>query len=425
MKRQHFIVLLLALFIALPCKVMAEADDSTLFMEAFSAFKGKDYLHSIEKLNKMNQLFPDSPLRDIALLMLARSHYRSGDNDLAARTINNFQSEFSGNAIATSVEDDLLTLGKRQKNGEKLLPNRQMQLAAQKVRSDKLALERAAAEKLERERLAKAKAERERIAREKAEAERREQERLAAIKAAKAAISFDIQPSSTKTLVEVGTKGAIPFVLTNHSATDEEFILESTSTQSNETFITAGTDTAKKVNSITLKSKEQFHGNVIIPAAPGMVDGSRLVATVKSTSAKFNDLIRQNELHAIASAPLLRVVSRASKARLMPGEQATYKVTVLNVGSLTANDVELLLTLPQRIRLVNAEENGCKAENEQTSLCRIKNIEQGSMTERIFSITVRDGADEEKLRGTVDLTQTVLQLKQSFQGSPITISSKP
>lgn len=53
--------------------------------EAFTSFQGKDYLHSIEKLNHMEQLFPDSPLRDVSLLMLARSQYRSGDNDAAAR----------------------------------------------------------------------------------------------------------------------------------------------------------------------------------------------------------------------------------------------------------------------------------------------------------------------------------------------------
>jgi len=34
---------------------------------------------------------------------------------------------------------------------------------------------------------------------------------------------------------------------------------------------------------------------------------------------------------------------------------------------------------------------------------------------------VRDGGEEAKVRATVDLVQTVLQLKQSFQSSPFAI----
>jgi len=45
------------------------------------------------------------------------------------------------------VEDELINLGKRHKNGEKLVMNRQLRLAAQKVRADQQAHERAVAEK--------------------------------------------------------------------------------------------------------------------------------------------------------------------------------------------------------------------------------------------------------------------------------------
>ncbi|MCK7496046.1 MAG: hypothetical protein MZW92_37660 [Comamonadaceae bacterium] len=129
-------------------------------MEAFNSFQRKDYLLSAEKLQQLNQHFPDSPLRDVALLMLARSNQRAGDNETAASIINQFSGEFSGSTLAGSVEEELLTLGKRQKAGEKLAPNRQLQMAATKVRNEQLAIERAAVEKAERERLAREKAER-------------------------------------------------------------------------------------------------------------------------------------------------------------------------------------------------------------------------------------------------------------------------
>jgi hypothetical protein len=58
----------------------------------------------------------------------------------------------------------LLSLAKRRQAGEKLLPNKQLRTAAQKVRNDQLAQERAAAMKAEQERLAQERADRERIA---------------------------------------------------------------------------------------------------------------------------------------------------------------------------------------------------------------------------------------------------------------------
>jgi hypothetical protein len=37
--------------------------------EAFNASKNRDYLLSVNKTSQLNQLFPDSPLRDISLLL--------------------------------------------------------------------------------------------------------------------------------------------------------------------------------------------------------------------------------------------------------------------------------------------------------------------------------------------------------------------
>lgn len=415
------VIVLLMLSLLLPAGAFAEIDDSTLFMDAFNAFQRKDYLLSVEKLGKLNQLFPDSPLRDVSLLMLARSYQRSGDNDTAGQTINRFFSEFSGNSISASVEDELIALGKRRKNGEKLAQNRQLRLAAQKVRADQLAHERAAAEKIERERLARERAEREKIARERAEAERREQERLAALKAARDAVKFEIETAPAKSAIAVGTKGALAFTLINRGTGVEEFTLELTAPANMENAIANAADPGKPVRTVTLKPRESFKGTVALPIPPALVDGSRTTATVKVSSVKFNDLAQQRDIQAIASAPLLRVVSRMTSNQLKPAEQASYKVSVLNAGSLAAKEVDLRITLPARLKLVNAGENGCWIENEQMAACRISNIASGSMSERTLTVAVRDGGEEAKLRASVDLVQTVLQTKQSFPGSPFNI----
>lgn len=421
MKLNLLSLLLLVSIMFLPLSAGAEIDDSTLFMDAFTAYQRKDYLFSVEKLNKLTQLFPDSPLRDVSLLMLSRAQQRSGDNDAAARTVNQFFSEFSGNAIAASVEDELINLGKRQKNGEKLLQNRQMRLAAQKVRADQLALERAAAEKLERERLARERIERERIERERAEAERREQQRLAALKAARDAVKFDFEPVVPRPVIVTGAKAVIPFTLANRSMHTEEFLLTALTPSGGEAAVATAQEEPQPVRTVSLKSKDMFRGTVSFTAPTDLVDGSRMNVTIKATSVKFNDIEQQQVIQSVVAAPLLRVVSRMEKTQVKPGEQMFYKVSLLNAGSQDAREVDLRITLPARLKLLNAGDSGCWIENEQAAACRVSSVPQGTLTERTLTVAVRDGGEEAKVRATVDLVQTVLQLKQSFQSSPFAI----
>ena len=421
MKTKLLTLLLLVSIMLIPLSVRADMDDSSLFMDAFTAYQRKDYLLSVEKLNKLTQLFPDSPLRDVSLLMLSRSYQRSGDNEAAARTVNLFFSEFSGNAIAASVEDELINLGKRHKNGEKLVMNRQLRLAAQKVRADQQAHERAVAEKIERERLARERADRERIERERAEAERREQKRLAALKAERDAVKFDFEPIVQLPVVAAGAKAVIPFTLANRSMNTEEFLLSALSPSGAEAAVATAQENPQPVRTVKLKSKEMFRGTVSFPVPADLVDGSRMSATIKATSVKFNDIGQQQVIKSMVSAPLLRVVSRMEKPQAKPGEQISYKVSLLNAGSQEAREVDLRITLPASLKLLNAGDSGCWIENEQTAACRISSVPQGTMNERTLTVMVRDGGEEAKVRATVDLVQTVLQLKQSFQSSPFAI----
>ena len=159
--------------------VADEIDDASLFVEAFTAYQKKDYLLTIEKIGTLNQLFPDSPLQDVTLLLLARAGLKSGDNELAARTVNRFMAEFSASPLTATVEDELRGLGSRKLRGENLPPDKVLASAAQKVRKEALASAQTAEQKAESVRLANEKAEQERVARLKVDAARIEQEKLA------------------------------------------------------------------------------------------------------------------------------------------------------------------------------------------------------------------------------------------------------
>ncbi|WP_281184526.1 outer membrane protein assembly factor BamD [Trichlorobacter lovleyi] len=419
---RFLVCLYLLLCLLAPAPLRAEIDDSSLFMEAFTAFQGKDYLHSIDKLHQMEQLFPDSPLRDVSLLMLARAQYRSGDNDNAAQTILKFNKEFGNGPLADSIEADLSALSKRRQTGEKLHPNKQLRAAAQKVRNEQLALERAAALKAEQERLAQERAERERVARERAEAERKERERLAAIKAAREAVKFEIESPSAPAQ-EVGNAALVAFQLINHGKDAEEFSVEALLPSGVEGMITQAADRTQPVQKITLQPRQQAELLIAFKMPSDRVDGSRITATAKATSTRFNDISKSKELTITAAAPLLRAVSRLQQTAVA-GEAGSYKVTLLNVGSKAAKEIDLRISLPQQLKLTDAGGNGCWIENEQLAACRIDAVTSGNLVERSLKVAVRPDAAGKTAKGTVEVLQTALQVKESFNGAAFTVKAK-
>jgi hypothetical protein len=161
----RFILSLIIIFIAFSSGSSAESaeiNDSTVFVEAFNAYQQKDYLLAIEKCDLLNQVFPDSPLRDVTLLLMARASLKSGDNERAAKSVALFSSEFPESSLKISVEDELKVLASRHQKREVLAADITMQSTARKVRSDTLARERAADLKMEMEHESLAQGEKER-----------------------------------------------------------------------------------------------------------------------------------------------------------------------------------------------------------------------------------------------------------------------
>lgn len=400
-------------------------DDSNLFMEAFTAFQGKDFLLSIEKLNRLEQLFPDSPLRDVSLLMLSRAHQRSGDNQAAGVAINRFTKEFGSSPLATSVETELATLGKRVDAGEKLHQNKQLHTAALKVRNEQLAKERAIALKAEQERLARERAERERLAREKAEAERLERERLAALKAARESVKFEITQPIQLPDLEVGTPVLLPFRLTNLGKQPEEFVLEAQLPSGIEGVIVQDGDRSHPLQKVQLQPQEKLDLQLAFTMPGNRVDGSRLLLTARAISAKFTDISKSLELQATSAAPLLRAVCRLQPKSTPADQPADYRVTLLNVGSRPAKEIDLKINLPEPLRVVHAGDDGCWIENDQLVACRIPLLPHGQLQERTLKVmpigvTTQSG---KTVKGSVEVVQTKLQVKENFPGA--TLPAKP
>lgn len=417
----RFMMTILAGFLllqtALPCLAL-ELDDSNLFVEAFNSYQKKDYLLTIEKVDQLIQIFPDSPLRDISLMLLARAGLKSGDNELAAKTINQFTAEYADNSLKTTVEEELLALGARKKKGERLPPNKQLRAAAQKARNEQLAQERAAAMKAEQERLAKERAERARVAAEKAAAERRERERIAAEKAAKEAIKLAISIPDDSRQVEAGKNELLPFELINKGTGSEEFLLTASAPKEYGVTLTAANRPGEQIERVTLAGGESLKCNLSIRMPADKVDGYKTSFQVKAVSAKYSDISFTGDARVTASAPLVRAVAKPLKAKVARGETVRYRVTVLNAGSLAARGLTVRAIIPPQLDFADATGSDYRQESAGIITFRVAELESGRLAEFNMNVNVREtAAENQELRLQVEVINGQLQLKESFASS--------
>ncbi|WP_223923425.1 tetratricopeptide repeat protein [Geobacter sp. AOG2] len=153
-------------------------------MSGFNAYQQKNYASAIKRMNEVLQKYPDSPLRDMAIFWLARSYFKNGDQQDAARYMSQFAKEYPDNPLRATVEDELLALTARYDKGEKLpageAPAKQAQAPKVKPEPEQLTKQQA-----EKERLAKQQADQERQTAEKAEQEQQAREQAAKAELAK------------------------------------------------------------------------------------------------------------------------------------------------------------------------------------------------------------------------------------------------
>lgn len=422
---RHFIIALFVSMLAFVPGNSAEIDDSTVFIAAFNAYQQKDYLLTIEKCDQLNQVFPDSPLRDVTLLLIARASIKAGENERAAKAITLFTTEFPESSLKTSVEDELKTLANRLQKGEVLAPDKALQTAARKVRTDTLARERAAELQREAERAAKAKAEQERLARIKQEEERREKERLLAEKLARASIKATIALNEYTWNVPSGDNGRLPIEISNKGKNSEEYLVTVATAKEYDAILTRANKPEENVTQLKLAGGETFKGFIALRMPAEMVNGHRAPLTVKVVSTKFDDISFQKEATVISAAPLIRAVAKLAKQKIAAGEKLRYRVTVINVGSLPAKDLTVRLQLPPQIDFQGAPDVPFKQEQDGTLVFKVDRVDVGSLAEIGLDVKIRDNVlAGQELRGQVEVVNGSLQRKDIFTASASTVQAK-
>ncbi|NTV49489.1 MAG: DUF11 domain-containing protein [Geobacteraceae bacterium] len=384
-----------------------EIDDSTVFVEAFNAYQQKDYLLTIDKCDQLNQAFPDSPLRDVTLLLIARASLKSGNYERAAKSTVLFTTEFPESGLKTSLEDELKILANRYQKGEVLGADKTLQIAASKVRSDALARERAAKLKLEMELAAKAKA---------------EQERLQAEKIARSSINVTISLNGVDEPFPVGSNGNMPIEISNNGKNNEDFLLTIAAAKEYRAILVRANKPDENITRLQLAAGETFKGNIVFRMPAEMVDGNRSPMMVKAVSTKFSDISFQKETILVSSAPLVRSVAKLAKPKVTPGEKLNYHVTVLNAGSLTARNLTVRLKLPTQVDFQGTKDSALKQEANGTIVFKVDQIEMGKLVEFDMEVKVREDSEVgQELRGRLEIVNNSLQRKDIFTARASTV----
>jgi uncharacterized repeat protein (TIGR01451 family) len=149
-----------------------------------------------------------------------------------------------------------------------------------------------------------------------------------------------------------------------------------------------------------------------------MVDGHRSAVTIRAASAKFSDINFHKDAVLISSAPLVRAVAKLAKPKVTSGERLRYRVTVLNVGSLPANNLTVRLQLPPQIEFISAPDFSFRQESNGIIAIKIDQVDIGKLSEIGLDVKIRDDVTiGQELRGHVEVINESLQRKESFNAS--------
>ena len=178
-----------------------DTQDSQIFISGFNAYQKKDYSVAIDKMSQVLQKYPDTPLRDMAIFWLARSNFKAGHLQAAAKAMAQFFKEYPDSPLRGTVEEELVGLVDKYQHGVPIkdrpaetetvvaspaapeTPAMTVAQAKEHLAKQEDEVEQQAAVKAEQERQAQQKAEQERIAQQKAEADRLAAEKAAGEKA--------------------------------------------------------------------------------------------------------------------------------------------------------------------------------------------------------------------------------------------------
>jgi uncharacterized repeat protein (TIGR01451 family) len=262
---------------------------------------------------------------------------------------------------------------------------------------------------------AKVSAEQDQLVRRKQEEERLENVRLSEEKRARASIQAAVSLSDESLLIPVGGNGSLAVEISNTGTGPEEYFLTLTATKEYNARLFSSHNPDESVKRLQLAAGESFRGSIALTMPVNMVDGQRSTIRLAVVSTKFSDITFRKEAIVISSAPLIRSVAGFSSQKVTAGEKLRYKVTILNAGSLAAQDVTVRLMLPSQAIFQGSPDTTFKIASDGSILFGIDQLGSGKRAEINLDVKIHeDSRAGQELRGNIEIINNSLHRKDIF-----------
>lgn len=229
-------------------------------------------------------------------------------------------------------------------------------------------------------------------------------------------VGFEFNLLAQPKAYEVGHRASIPFEVINRGNGSDSFALESAfPAEFRAEFAAAGAPEKGIKETPKLAPGEVFRGVVSFQIPAASIDGLRITHPVKAASTLMAEASQSREVAMTASAPLLRAVLKADKTHLLPGGQVAYRIVVLNIGTMAAQDVTLNLNYPPQLEPLDHSATGFKQGMKSVMITDGLQIKSGESRE--FSVAFRlkdDSLAGQELITRAELVNNPLQTTAVF-----------
>ena len=215
---------------------------------------------------------------------------------------------------------------------------------------------------------------------------------------------------------EVGKRFSIPFDIVNTGNGSDSFYLESGFPAEFAFHFGAASSPDVAINRTpNLAVGEKFRAVAVGTTPRGNIDGQKNSYPVKIVSAFAREVSQSKEIALVSSAPLLRAVVKSDKAKLLPGEKISYRISLLNVGTAPARGVTLRLNYPPQYEPVGFQGTGFTQEAKAALVLDSLQLKSGEGKDFTVTFHLKDEAlAEQELFLRADVVNNDLDKKESF-----------
>lgn len=215
---------------------------------------------------------------------------------------------------------------------------------------------------------------------------------------------------------EAGKPFSIPFDIVNTGNGSDSFYLESGFPAEFGFRFAALTSPEVPINRTPeLAVGAKFRGVAAGIMPRGNIDGQKSQYPIKIVSAFAREVSQSKEIVLVSSAPLLRAVVKSDKAKLLPGEKISYRVSLLNIGTAPARGVTLRVNYPPQYEPVEFRSLGFAQEAKAALVLDSLLLKSGEGKEFNLTFQLKDEAlAEQELFLRVDVVNNDLEKKESF-----------